>query len=89
MIEQRISRRDFLRTTVFATGAIALAACQPAVPGAAPVEKVVEAEKAIPTAAPTGCIPDWNQRMPPVPKKYSPPVQIEMIFADISYGEGM
>ncbi len=89
MIEQKISRRDFLRTTVFATGAIALAACQPAVPGAAPVEKVLEAEKAIPTAASTGCIPDWNQRLPPVPKKYSPPVQIAVTFSDISYIEGM
>ena len=89
MIEQRISRRDFLRTTVFATGAIALAACQPAVPGAAPVEKVMEAEKALPTVASTGCTPDWNQRMPPVPKKYSPPVQIAVTLGDISYAEGM
>ncbi len=83
MTIEKISRRDFLRTTALATGVVALAACQPA----APVETVAQADQ---VAAPSAnCEPDWNQRLPPVPKKYDPPVEISVIFQDVSYHEGM
>jgi len=74
--------------TVAASGI--LSGCAPT-PTATPAPKATEAPKqpeakAQPTAAPTAaaaagaCQKDWNTRMPPVPKKYDPPLKIEIEF---------
>ena len=56
------------------------------------VEPTKEVKKEEPTTAPVAeekCEQDWNTRFPPVPKKYDPPVQIEIEFERFpEYPEG-
>ena len=69
-----LSRRDFLRATAIATGAMAAAACgapEPAAPEAV-------SEGAVTTGS--DCEQDWVSGWPPAPIKYDPVVEVSVPF---------
>ena len=99
---RKFTRREVLQLLGSASAAGLLAACAPkqaeeptAAPTATPepTQAPTQAAEAAPTAtaatSESGCEVDWNTRMPPVPKKYDPPVQIEIEFERFpEYPEG-
>ena len=82
MATYQLTRRSFLQASAVATAGVIVAACQPqVVKETVEVEKVVEKEKVVTATPEIGCQKDWNPTLPPAPKKYDPPVEIEAIFS--------
>lgn len=82
----KLTRREMLRLMGAASAAGFLAACRPRPmvnDAAAPVEAPM-VDDPDPTApaivSDSVCEMDWNTRLPPVPKKYDPPVEIAIEF---------
>ena len=72
MTSGKLSRRDFLRATAIATGAIAAAACGPTAP--------VEEAAPVAAASASDCVQDWTSGWPPAPIKYDPVVEVSVPF---------
>ena len=93
MISKRLTRRELLRSTAVAAAGTALAACQPAAAPAMPEEEVSEevieqVTEVVVEEAAAECEMDWNPTLPPVPKKYDPPVEVYSSFTTTPEWQG-
>jgi len=90
---KRLNRRQFIVGSAASAGALAAASCAPQPPAApaAPAATTAPAKPA-PTTAPAAppkvataaCKMDWNPTFPPAPKKYDPPVELKVIWEQVS-----
>ena len=91
MAHKTLSRRQMLQLMGSATATGALAACAPAVTPTAEVAQPATMATSTPAAAAAACQMDWHPTLPPVPKKYDPPVELLTPFesgrADFKAGD--